>query len=631
MITFMRRYRRSLQVGLLVVIAAFVASLFIFGTSGLTGSGGGDAVATVNGETIPVERYQRRYQEYSQAYAQMLRDRFSTEVLERMGLPQQVIDDLVQETLIVQRARQEGMEVTDEELGAQIRAMPAFHEGGRFTVRRYDDVLKRAGYTKSGFESEMRRRLTRTKVEGAVRGGVKVTDAEVEQAFVQQHEEVRAAWALVEAGPIAASLAVSDAEAGAYLKSHEAEFRQPERRRVQYVAFAAKDFTRPVSGGDVEKYYTEHAKEFESPAQAHGAHILARVPETGGSEGEDKARGKIADAIRRARAGEDFGKLARELSEDTGSAKTGGDLGWVSKGDTVPAFEQALFALKKGEISAEPVRSPFGFHAIKLEDKREGGRKPLKEVAGQIRTRLGSEAADRAAKARADEARAKLAGATDFTAEARSLGLAPVEATIARRVAMPGLAPRDPLEETAFELAQGGVSAPVKTPAGWIVLKQVRALPAAVPALEEIKDKVQAAVKREKAEAVALERARRIVADAREEDLLAAARKAGAATGQTPRFSRAKPAERLPGDALHAALATPAGALTEPVKSQQGYYVLKVLERVPPATAGLPTERDKLAGELLARKQSQVWQSWLASARAGAKIETTTRVPGPRG
>lgn len=631
MITFMRRYRRTLQVGLLAVIAAFVASLFIFGTSGLTGSGGRDAVATVNGEAISVERYQRRYQEYAQAYSQMLRDRFSAEMLERLGLPEQVVEDLVQETLIVQRARHEGLEVSDEELGAQIRAIPAFHEGGRFTLRRYDEVLKRAGYTKSGFERDMRRRLTRTKVEGAVRGGVKVTDAEVEQAFVQQHEQIRTVWALVEAAPIAASVAVAEDELGAYLKSHEAEFRQPERRRVQYVAVALKDFTRPASDADVEKYYTEHIKEFETPAQARAAHILARVPETGGSEAEDKARSKVADAIRRVRAGEDFGKLARELSEDTGSAKAGGELGWLSKGDTVAPFEEAVFALKKGEISPEPVRTPFGFHAIKLEEKREGGRKPLKEVAPQIRERLANEAADRGAKARAEEVRIKLQAATDFAAEARGLGLAPVETTIARREAMPGMAPADPLEEAAFGLAPGGVSAPVKTPAGWVVLKQIRALPAAVPALDEIKDKVEAAVKREKAEALALERARRIAEDARQEDLLAAARKAGALTGETSRFSRAKPAERLPGDALHAALATPAGALTEPVKTQQGYYVLKVLERVPPDTSTLVTERDKLSADLLARKQSQVWQSWLASARAGAKIETTLRASGRRG
>ncbi len=110
MITVMRRYRKSLQVGLLVVIAAFVASLFVFGATGSRNDGGEprDSVATVNGETIPIERFQRRYQSYLEAYAQIYRDRFSPEMAERMGLPQQVVGDLVQEALIVQRAAGRG-------------------------------------------------------------------------------------------------------------------------------------------------------------------------------------------------------------------------------------------------------------------------------------------------------------------------------------------------------------------------------------------------------------------------------------------------------------------------------------------------------------------------------------------
>src|SRR5947208_15709463 len=99
----MRRYRRGLQVGLLVVIAAFVASLFVFGQRGFGDGAGRDAVATVNGESIPLARYQRRYQAYMEAYAQMYKDRFSSDLAERLGLPQQVVNDLVQEALIVQR------------------------------------------------------------------------------------------------------------------------------------------------------------------------------------------------------------------------------------------------------------------------------------------------------------------------------------------------------------------------------------------------------------------------------------------------------------------------------------------------------------------------------------------------
>jgi len=387
MITLMRRYRKSLQVGLLFVVAAFVASLFVFGTRGFDGDGSPDTVATVNGERIPLERYQRRYQAYYDAYAQIYRERFSSELAERLGLAQQVVNDLVQETLVVQRARAEGLELSDEELNARVQAVPAFQEGGRFVLKRYEEFLRRRGLGAAAFEEDIRRELTRARVEAAVRGGVKVSEVEIEQAFAMRREEVRAAWALVDLGPLVAAATATDAELQDYLAKHGDEFRQPERRRVQYVLLAQKDFAKPVPEAEAERYYAAHPKEFESPRQVRAAHVLARVPETGGSAAEDTARAKIADVIRRAKAGEDFAKLAKELSEDPGSAPNGGDLGLVSPGEVVPQFEQALFALKKGEVSAEPVRTPFGFHAIKALDVRAGGRKPLKDVAAAIRER----------------------------------------------------------------------------------------------------------------------------------------------------------------------------------------------------------------------------------------------------
>jgi peptidyl-prolyl cis-trans isomerase D len=419
-----------------------------------------------------------------------------------------------------------------------------------------------------------------------------------------------------------AAASATDDELAAYLTAHPEEFRQPDRRRVQYVTLSPKSFTGTVTDADVDKYYREHAKEFESPRQVRAAHILVRVPETGGSEAEDKARGKIADAIRRAKAGEDFGKLAQQLSQDSGTAPRGGDLGLVSRGEVVPQFEQALFALKKGEVSPEPVRTPFGFHAIKVTDIQEGGKKPLKDVAGQIKNRLSAEAADRAAKEKAEQIRPPLQAAKDFMAEAKKLGLEPLETTMAKLDRVPGLTGTDTLEEAAFALAQGGVSTPVTTPAGLVLLKVVATIPAGVPPLAEIKDKVTASVKRQKAEAAALERAKQLVAEAEKGDFAAAARKAGAVTGETPRFSRGKPADKLPVDAMLAALQTPAGQLSAPVKAQQGYYVVKVLERVPPDMSGLAAERDKLLKEVLAQKQSLAWESWLNGARANAKIET---------
>src|SRR2546427_771636 len=522
----MRRYRRGLQVGLLIVLAPVTAWRVVFGQRGFGDGAGRDAVATVNGESIPLARYQQRYQAFMEAYARIYRDRFSPELAERLGLPQQVVNELIQEALIVQRAGAEGLLVTDEELNAQIQAVPAFQESGRFALKRYQEYVRRRGLAAAAFENEMRRELTRMKVEQAVRGGVKVTPAEVEHAFVLRREEARAAWALVEFGPLIAAASASDDELGKYLGAHQDEFRQPERRRILSVTLTPKDFLKPVADAAVEQYYREHPKEFEEPRRVHAAHVLARVPETGGSEAEDRARAKVADVIRRAKAGEDFAKLAKEASEDPGSASKGGDLGWVGAGELVPQFEQALFALKKGEMSPEPVRSPFGFHAIRVLDVRAGGKKPLKDVAGQIHGRLQTEATEKAMQARAEAIRRELLAAQDLTAEAKKRG-----------------------------------------------------------------------------------------------DFLAAAKRAGAVTGETSRFSRAKRAEKLPGDAMLAALRAPLDAVTEPVKAPQGYYVLRVLERVAPDPGALAGERATVTKEVLAQKQSQAWESWLNAARVNAKVE----------
>jgi peptidyl-prolyl cis-trans isomerase D len=177
------------------------------------------------------------------------------------------------------------------------------------------------------------------------------------------------------------------------------------------------------------------------------------------------------------------------------------------------------------------------------------------------------------------------------------------------------------MQEAAFALAPGGVSVPIKTPAGWVIMKNVQALPAAMPPLAEVRDRVLTSARRQKAEAMALERAKELAVDARAGDFAAAAKKAGAVAGETPLFTRAKPADRLPGDAMLAAIQTPVGSVTDPVRSPQGYYVLKVQERVPADMSALSAERDKLSREVLTQKQNQAWESWVGEARSKAKVD----------
>ncbi len=627
MITVMRQYLKALHIFLWAVVGSLIVTTFFVWGKGSLGGGEGGGVAVVNGEPIPVERYQRLYQAYLDRYNRLYPDRFTPEMADRIGLRQQVVNDLVTEALIVQRAKAEGLGVTDEELNAQIQAVPAFRENGVFSMRLYQEFLRRRGTTPAAFETDVRRDLTRFKVENAVKAGVKVSDAEVEQAFVYRKEKARAAWAREDLASIMAKTTASDAEIQAYLKDNPGQFQRPERRRVLFVLVDAKDWTKPIADAEVQKYYDEHRAEFETPREAHVAHVLIRVAETGGSEAEDRARAKAGDVIRRAKAGEDFGKLAKEFSEDPGTAARGGDVGWIAKGQVVPPFEEAAFALKKGEVAPAPVRTQFGFHAIKVLDIREGGRKPVKEVAPQIRAKLFTDHLSEAAAARAREIRPVLLAAKDFAVEAKRLGFQARDSIVSRPTGPAAFARPEPLQEGAFAIAIGGVSEPLKTPAGLVIMKVMEQLPAGVPPLTDIRDEVASAVKRKTAEAVALERASKLAAEARSGgDLQTLARKEGDPAGETPLFSRVEPTDRLPADAMQTVFATPTGQIGGPVKTPQGYYVVKTLERIAPDPMELAKDREQITRQLLETKRNDVWQRWVLATRERAKIELSGRL-----
>ena len=622
----MREYVGGLKLVLLFVILAFVGtSVVYFGADALGRKRLGDhSVATVNGEDIPVERFRRAYTSYVEFYRQIYKDRLTPEIAERLGISQQVINDLVQDALIGQQARREGVVVTDDELRARIQQVRAFQEDGRFSRDRYLMVLRNVHIDAADFESDQRRDLVRRKMEGLVKDGVKVSPDELVQVYAFRKDRVRAAWASVETAPLMATVTVADADLEPYLKAHQAQFTRPERRKLQLAVASPKAFAEAVTDAAAEAYYNEHPTEFEKPKRLHAAHVLVRVPPVGGSDAEAKSRAKVEDVIKRAKAGEDFAKLARESSDDTGTAPQGGDLGFVGPGEMVPQFEEALFRLRKGEITPAPVRTPFGYHAIKVLDVQEGGKSPYKEVAAKIKEKLLAERSDRAAAAKAEQARGPLQAAKDFAAEAKNLGVEARTATMTRGDGLEGIG-RDPaLEEAVFGLGVGGVASPIKTAGGYVVAKVTEIMPAGVPPLAEIRNEVSEAIRRDKAGELAMTKAKTVAAAGREGDLAAAAKKEGASTGDTGFFSRAEPPKdksALPGTVLVAALQTGAGQVAEPIRTGGAVYVVKVLERQPADPKGLETEREELAKQVLEQKRNQVWESWLRGVNQTAKIE----------
>ncbi len=628
MISVMREYARSLKVLLLAVIAIFILTsgvLFYFGTGGIPGGAKPNVIATVNGEEIPVDRIRRAQANYAAAYERMTRQRVTPELAERLGFTQQVLNELITEAVIVQGAEREGVVVSHEEVSARIREFRVFQQDGTFSQERYLSALKRERIDPNDFYAEIKRSLVRQKMEGLIKEGVKISEAELRQAYELRHEKVRAAWAFVELRPLLGQVSVSEADLEPYAKSHAAQFTRPERRRLQYVIVSPKLFAQPVSDADAEAYYKEHGADFEQPRRLRVAHVLVSVPPVGGSEAENQSRARVEAVIKRAKAGEDFAKLAKEISDDKANAAQGGDLGFVGPGELVPPFEQAAFALKKGEISPSPVRTPYGYHAIKVLDVKDGGRTPLKDVAARIKETLLNERSDRAARARADEVKPKLQAAADFGAEAARLGLEPRQATIGRGDPLEGIGRDAQLEDAVFSLAVGGVSPAARTAGGYTIVKMHEQIPAGVPPMAEIKERVAEAVKRERAEARALEKAKAVVAAlAQGGDFRAAARLEGFTTGDLGPFALAEPPKdrgTLPNGVFLAAVQTAAGQVAEPVATESGVYVVKTLERQPPDPAGFLKERPELEKQGLEQKRNLAWENWTRNRLASAKIE----------
>jgi peptidyl-prolyl cis-trans isomerase D len=625
-ISMMREYARSLKIVLLIVVVVFILTsgvLFYWG-SDPSGSVPGNTVAVVNGEEIPFERFRRAQANIVASYERMSRQRLTPELAERLGLSQQVVNELITEAVVIQGAAREGVLVSDDELRSTIQQIREFQEAGRFSHAEYVKVLKQIRLDPGEFESEIRRQLVRRKMEGLIKQGVKVSDEEVQQAYRQRHERVSAAWAYADVKPVMAAVQVADADLEPYVKAHQPQFSQPERRKLQYVVLSSKKLAVTVSDAEVEAYYKEHAAEFDEPKRLRVAHVLVRVPPVGGSDAENTAKAKVEDVIKRAKGGEDFAKLAREISEDKASAVQGGDLGFVGAGELVAPFEQAAFALKKGEISA-PVRTPFGYHAIRVLDVKEGGQAPLKAVAPKIKETLGAQKSEQAAQTRADEVRATLLSAKDFPAEAKRLGLESQEVAFGRGDAL-GEAGRDPqLDETLFGVAVGGVSTPIKTAGGFAIVKVVQQIPAGVPPVAEIRDRVVEAIKRERAEQQVTDKAKALVATlGKGGDFAAAAKADGFSTGSIPMFSRSDPPKErgsLPGGVLVAALQTAAGQVAEPVRADGGVYVVKTLERAAAAPGGLEKERAELEKQVLEQKRALAWDNWIRGRLADSKVQ----------
>lgn len=353
-----------------------------------------------NSETISVEDFRRAFEQQRQQTRIELGDDYDPRAFEAIENRRQVLDGLVDQAVLRLAAGNRGIAVGDAQVAGQIQQFPAFQVDGQFNLERYQMALQTQVPAQSPrqFEAAIRESLEQSLIPVQVAGSAFVTPSQVDRLMVLLGERRDVQFAILPA-PEPDTGEVGDDEIKAWYDANPADFRAPETVTIEYLEMddSMVEVDDMPTEEELRAHYSSERARFGGDEQRLASHILIEVPADADAATVQAARERAHEVARQAQAdGADFAALAREHSDDFGSADAGGDLDWVEPGAMVPEFEQALFAMQPGEVS-DPVRTDFGWHVLQLRDVRGGeDAVPFEEVRDELARELSGSARERA-------------------------------------------------------------------------------------------------------------------------------------------------------------------------------------------------------------------------------------------
>ncbi|MBW8713406.1 MAG: peptidyl-prolyl cis-trans isomerase [Acidobacteria bacterium] len=622
MLDRMRRHKGWLKWSLAIVILAFII-LYIPSFMRPDAAGNSDVVASVEGREITVGRFRQAYQRQMQAYRAQFGGNVDERMLKQLGIDQRIVQQMLEEETGLAEASRLGISATDEEVQSRIAAMPGLTENGQFIgEQRYRQLLQMQNppMSPSDFEEQIRRSVTLEKLHAALTNWITVSDKELEDEYRRRNEKIKLAVVSFPADKFREGIEATDAELNAYYEAHKDELKIPEKRKVKYalVDMQAIRNRTPVSAEDIQRNYEDNKQQYSTPEQVRASHILLKT------EGKDDATVKkqAEDLLAKVKAGANFAELATKYSEDDASKVKGGDLDFFPKGQMVPEFDKAAFSMKPGEIS-DLVKTQYGYHIIKVTDKKAATAKSLDEVRAQIEDQIKWDRAQNEAQRIADDVAKSLKKPADFDTVAKGRGLTVSESTLfSKEEPIAGLGMAPAVAERAFELKDGDVSEAIRTPQGFAFVTVTGRQDSYVPKLDEVKAKVRDAVVKKKATDVARQKAASIGAQMKTGDFNAAAKAAGLDVKTTDFIAR--------GAAIGDIGVSPAvdavaygmqpGAVSDPITTDNGTVIVKMLERQDPPASDVATGKATLKTELVNERRNRFYASYMGKARERMKV-----------
>jgi peptidyl-prolyl cis-trans isomerase D len=628
MLDRMRRHKGWLKWSLALVVLTFV----IFYIPEFLGpdpsmAPTGDRLATIDARSISVADFRRRYTAQVQAYRSSYGGNLTEDILQQMQVPQQVLQQMIQERAELTEAERAGISVSDSEVRSQIMAIPGLQENGQFIgEERYRQLLARQTppMTPTDFEASVREGLMLDKFRAGLTEWMSVSDAELEREYKKRNEKVTLDVVSVLADNFKTQVTPTDADISAHYDKNKEAYRIPDQRKIKYVRVNPAELatTIKVAREEVERNYNAQLGKYTTPEQVRASHILLMT------EGKEDAavRTQAEQVLKEAKSGADFAALAKKYSQDEQSAKVGGDLDYFGRGRMVAAFDTAAFALAPGEMS-DLVKTEFGYHIIKLTDRKPAIVRPLSdpEVYKEIESALLREQAEAQAAQHAEALAAAAKTPQELDKAVASRGLRIEESGFFSQGGMiDGLGPQSPVSMAAFDLADNAVSAPIDGPTGRVVFYVSSKQDAYVPKLDEVRSRVRDDVIQDRAMALARQRADGLAAQLKgAANFQAAAKAAGLEAVTTdpiardaviPNIGRSPEIETV-------AFSSAAGTVSNAISTPQGAAIVKVASRQDVSPADYSMAKDKFRVELLSERRARFYQAYMEKARAKMKID----------
>ena len=630
MIRFMQTSATFKKYALTAILLVICVAMTWYLVPAFTGQGMGittnnSVVATVAGQEVTPEAVRKEAQ-------RQLEQQFGgkANAQARALLPffaNRAAQSLIEQKVLLVEANRLGLRATDEDVRdfLQHQLGSELFPGGKFVGEAaYEDFASARGFTVVQLEQVIKDQIRLQKLEALITGPASVTDSEVRQAFEKQNTKVKFDYAVIKKDDILKSLHPTDAELQAYYDRNKQTYVNsiPEKRQLKYVVLdnARMLAQTQVTQQDLEAYYDQHRDEYRVPEQVNVRHILIKTP-LPGADGKvdqkamDAAQAKAEDVLKQVKAGGNFAELAKKYSDDPGSAKEGGSLGWIGRGRTVPEFEKAAFSLPKGGTS-DLVKSSYGFHIIHVDDKQDTHMKSQAEVKDQIEPIIKQQKAAQAAQKAAD----------DLVSQARGEGLEKAAAAKGLQVittdfvtshdTLPGIGNDQQFMAAAFAQEKGAPPDLAGLHSGFAVYQVLAVKPPATPTFAEIRDRVETEFKNERAGQLLTQKTQELSDRAKaDHDLKKAAKEAGAQVkssdfvapdGQVPDIGS------MTGPASVAFTLKP-GEISGPIDNGNTGAVLSVVDRQAPTDQDFAAKKDGIREGLIQQKQQVLFGIFLSS------------------